>query len=313
MATLSAPSRTTVQASCECKKWKAWVIALRPHTVGASLGPLLLAFSLTSSVTHASLIDGWLFGVGFLVLQLVSNVVNDYADYRNGADDSLRVGPTRAAQAGWLSVAELQLGTLVLSMLSLALWGAVAVRGDWMVLGWWLFSWLGAVTYTAGPMPYGYRGWGDASVFVFFGLVAVVGNCYVQMGHAPLSTWAAGAVAGCTAAAVLNVNNLRDADSDRRTGKCTLVVRFGVPWGRHLYAATWVLAWSICAAMAVFQTRVGWLAPLLLVPLGVARIRAVHRLRGAALRPELGRTAASSFASCLLLAVGVWLESAWLQ
>ncbi len=216
---------------------RPWVLAARPPTLWAAVAPVVVgtALAVRDAVFRW---DG--FGVTLfaaLCIQVGVNFANDVADAGRGVDDAGRIGPTRAVATGLLSAPQMWTGVAV----AFGLAAAAGLYLTWLAGPWILVigaaSLLAALGYTNGPVPYGYRGLGEVFVFVFFGLVATVGTRFVFDRTAPPAAWFAGVVMGALATAILVANNVRDIDSDRRTGKRTLAVALGRGPARVLYAA----------------------------------------------------------------------------
>jgi 1,4-dihydroxy-2-naphthoate octaprenyltransferase len=214
-------------------KKEAWLHAVRLRTL-----PLALA-----SILAGSFLAAWnegfrweillLAALTTIFLQILSNLSNDYGDTVHGADSAEREGPVRAVQSGIISLTEMKRAMYlfgILSLISGLLLLYVAVQ-DWKMFG--LFLALGlaaiwaAITYTSGSNPYGYAGLGDISVFLFFGLLGVLGTFFLHtLSFEPLTLFI-GVALGLFSAAVLNINNIRDIESDRRAGKRSIPVRIG--------------------------------------------------------------------------------------
>ncbi|GAB1404282.1 MAG: 1,4-dihydroxy-2-naphthoate polyprenyltransferase [Lentimicrobiaceae bacterium] len=222
----------------------AWVHAARPRT-------LPLAFSSTLMGSFVAWNDHkfkWpVFVLALtttLFLQVLSNLANDYGDTVNGADNHQRVGPARSVQSGAISLKNMKIAVIIVSIL--ALLSGIALIGmgvgfypsvDWLmflVLG--IAALISAIVYTAGSRPYGYKGLGDLFVFLFFGLTGVVGTYYLHTGYIPPSSWLPAASVGLLSTAVLNVNNMRDVKGDTSSGKRTLVVAMGSRWAHKYHA-----------------------------------------------------------------------------
>jgi 1,4-dihydroxy-2-naphthoate octaprenyltransferase len=241
-----------------------------------------------------------------LALQVGVNYANDYSDGVRGTDDD-RVGPLRLTGSGLAAPAAVRGAALA----SFAVAGAlgtvlVALTGQW-----WLLAVGGAAVaaawfYTGGPRPYGYAGLGELFVFVFFGLVAVLGTTYTQAGRIDRQAVAAAVGVGVLACALLVVNNLRDVPTDAVTGKRTLAVRLGVARTRLLYAALVAVAYAAAVVAAVGRP---WaLLALASLPLAVAPVRAVRSgAAGPALLPVLRDTGRLELGYALALAVGLAL------
>jgi 1,4-dihydroxy-2-naphthoate octaprenyltransferase len=240
-----------------------------------------------------------------LLVQIGANFANDYYDFVHGADTHERVGPVRAVAAGLVSPAAMMRAMWLVFGLAFATGLALIVWGGWWLVVVGLASIACAVAYTGGPYPLGYHGLGDVFVFLFFGLVAVGGTFYVQAGSVTASSLWAGAAVGALATNILLVNNYRDAATDAKAGKRTVVVRFGRRYARAQFAAAHVIASATPVALAVL----GWLrvdaactVAAIAVVSGIVLCRA---LRAAASPPEcvglLGKSSGYLSAYALIL------------
>jgi 1,4-dihydroxy-2-naphthoate octaprenyltransferase len=241
-----------------------------------------------------------------LALQVAVNYANDYSDGRRGTDAD-RVGPMRLVGSGAATAG----AVLVAAGLAFAV-AAVAGLVLAALSSWWLVA-VGAVcigaawTYTGGPLPYGYRALGEVFVFVFFGLVAVVGTTYVQTRTLPGLAFAVAVPIGLLSVALLVVNNLRDIAGDAAVGKRTLAVLLGDRATRVAYAG--LLAVSFLVVLAVGVTRPAVLIALLAAPLALRPARTVlSGGRGSALITALQGTGLLTLATGVLLAVGLALS-----
>jgi 1,4-dihydroxy-2-naphthoate octaprenyltransferase len=213
-----------------------------------------------------------------ILLQILSNLANDYGDSQNGADSVHREGPQRAVQAGHITPEQMKRAMGLFGFMALAsgitlLWVALGFAGVWIFAAFFLLGlsaiWA-AINYTAGSKPYGYAGLGDVSVFIFFGVVGVCGSYYLQTRELPLAVLLPAAALGCFATAVLNVNNIRDIRSDELAGKITIPVRLGPLHARRYHWLLLMLGFG-CAVVYValtYHSPWQWLfvlaAPLLL-------------------------------------------------
>src|SRR5207248_3814312 len=218
------------------KGLRIWVMAARVRTLPAAVAPVLVGSSLA---IHDSSFDGIAFAcalLGALFIQVGTNLSNDYSDARRGADTEDRLGPVRVTAGGLVPPQRVLVATYVS-------FGVAVLAGVYLiaVAGWQLLlvgaaSILAGVLYTGGPRPYGYEGLGEVFVFLFFGIVAVAGSFFVQVGHLRWEAFALAVPVVLLAAAILVVNNFRDVDSDRRAGKRTLAVRLGRARTRTMFA-----------------------------------------------------------------------------
>jgi 1,4-dihydroxy-2-naphthoate octaprenyltransferase len=246
--------------------------------------------------------------LGALLLQIAANFANDVFDFEKGADTAARLGPVRAVQAGWISPAAMRRALwLVLALALLVGVYLVSVAGPVLIaIG--LASIAGAVAYTAGPYPLGYHGLGDAAVFAFFGLVAVGGTTFVQLGHVTELAWLTAIAIGCLTTAILVVNNVRDAATDVLANKRTLVVRLGRGFGLAEYHALLAVAFAVPLWLYASGRAGAWsLLPLLSLPLAVDLSRRIQRDSGPALNGVLAHTARLLLCFGVLLCIGLVL------
>ena len=288
--------------------WRLWMEAARPRTLPAAVIPVLAGTALAGALGHAAYGSASIC-LGFsLLVQIGTNYANDYYDFVQGADTAQRVGPRRAVAAGLIAPARMRSAMLLVFgaafLVGLLL---VRVRG-WELLPIGVASILCGVAYTGGPWPLGYNGLGDVFVFLFFGLVAVSTTFYVQAGYVAPEAISVGAAIGLLAANILVANNYRDADTDARAGKRTLVVRFGKRFAVWQYALSALVALHVSPALML----IGWhwpvLLPLLLAPWAV---RLTHGLAKSQTPQEqialLGATAKFLAAFGVLLSAGLVL------
>ena len=217
-----------------------WISAFRLRTLPLALASIGLGNFLSAAYGK---FDGWIFFLSILttlLLQILSNLSNDYGDTINGADSISRKGPARAVQSGKISASEMKKAiyfTAFLSLISgIALLIVSGVLGQLNVFLLFLLIGVGcivaAIKYTAGKNPYGYAGFGDLAVFIFFGIVGVCGAFYLQVREIHVDMLLPAAACGIFATAVLNINNIRDIISDREAGKYSIPVRLGDSYAR---------------------------------------------------------------------------------
>ncbi|MVA75504.1 1,4-dihydroxy-2-naphthoate polyprenyltransferase [Auraticoccus sp. F435] len=280
----------------------AWVAGARPRTLPAALAPVLAGTGTALAAGSPRWGLAALALVVSLALQVGVNYANDYSDGIRGTDAD-RVGPMRLVGSGTARPAAVKRAAFgcfaVAAVAGLVL---VALSGQWWLLLVGAASIAAAWYYTGGRRPYGYAGWGEVFVFVFFGLVAVCGTTLVQTGGVDVPTVAAAVAVGALACALLVANNLRDVHGDREVGKRTLATRLGERGTRLLYLGLVLLA---VAGVVVVAATTTWLALLGLgcLVLLVPALRAVlGGATGRALVPVLQRTGMAE----LLAAVGLF-------
>ena len=279
-----------------------WLEGARPRTLPAAVSPVLAGTAVAAFLDEAVWWKSFLALVVALALQVGVNYANDYSDGIRGTDAD-RVGPLRLVGSGAAEPGEVKraafaafgvamLAGLVLCATSswwLVLVGALAVVAAWF--------------YTGGSTPYGYHALGEVMVFVFFGLVAVLGTTYVQTGSFPLAAWYAAVGVGALACAILVANNLRDIPTDREVGKRTLAVVLGDEHSRYLYAFLLAVALATLLGLAV---ATGWAALLGLVFL-LPAVPAARSVLGGATGRDLIAVLQRTGLAELLYALGLFV------
>ncbi len=302
--------RTGVEAPDAGRRWRAWVLAARVPTLTAAVAPVAVGTAAAAGDGMFAPLPAIAALIAALCIQIGTNFHNDALDFLHGADTPHRLGPARVTQAGLLSSRQVLTGAyLCLGIAAAAGIYLVALRG-WPVLMVGLASFAAALAYTASPLRLGYRGLGDLFVFLFFGVVAVVGSDYVQTGSVRAVALAASVPVGLLAAAILVLNNLRDIETDRAAGKRTLAVRLGARATRAQYVCCLAVAVAAPAAMRLAGLLGSWFwLPWLTLPTMVGLVRVVLRHDDAAsLVGALKRTARLLLVYGALLAASLLLR-----
>ena len=299
---------------------RAWVMAARPQTLPAGAAPVVVGVGL--AVADGVLAPGPALAalVGALLIQVGTNFANDYYDAMKGADTDDREGFTRVTAGGLIEPRQVKRATIVTFGLAVLVGSYLVYVGGLPIVVVGLSSIAAGLLYTGGPYPYGYYGLGDLFVFVYFGLVAVTGTYYVQAvtatggpfplgvppGTVPVDSVLAGVAVGALATAIIVVNNIRDRESDRQTGKHTLAVLLGYRLSRVEYLGLLALAYAVPPVFWLRTDSPAVLAPLLTLPLAALVARTVlTRTDGAALNPALERTGQLLALYALLFALGL--------
>lgn len=297
---------------------QAWLESLRPKTLPLAFSAIIVGIALAWWQGHFDPLVAALALVTAGLLQILSNLANDYGDAVKGSDKPDRLGPLRGMQKGVITQAEMKralmitVGLICVSGLALLLVAYQSVEDfiGFLVLG--LLAMVAAITYTVGTRPYGYIGLGDISVLVFFGWLSVIGSWYLQAHTVEAIMFLPATACGLLATAVLNINNLRDINSDRENGKNTLAVRLG-PVNARRYHACLLMGTLVCLALfnlIAVHTLWGWLF-LLATPLLVKQARFVIRHPDPAdMRPMLERTVKAALLTNLLFVIGIVLSHA---
>lgn len=284
--------------------------ATRPKTLWAAAAPVFIGWALAmgDGVFHA--LAAGLALAGALLIQVATNYHNDYADFLKGTDKADRVGPQRVTAAGLATPAQMKRATFLAFGLAVVAGLYLMVRGGWPIVIVGFSSILFGVLYTAGSRSLAYLGIADLFVLLFFGPVAVGGTYWVQGLTMRPEVLLAGLAPGLLSMAILLVNNIRDVDDDRESGKRTLIVRMGRSFGVALYAGCFLLAAAVPVILWTQGSGRPWAmgASLIAVP-GLLLVREVSRTsEPSALNPVLGKTAQLLLLYALLFSIG-WTVS----
>ena len=279
-----------------------WILGARPRTLPAAIAPVVVASALVGSdfnwfrAALALKVAVW--------LQIGVNFANDYSDGVKGTDED-RVGPIRLVGSGLATAKSVKAAAFIS-------FGIASIAGTWLALltsplliliG--VLSIAAAWGYTGGKNPYGYRGLGELSVFLFFGVIATMGTYYAQTEEITLLSFFVSIPMGALSCAILAINNLRDRPKDELVGKLTVAVRIGDRKARVMYVALLALA-HIAAVATLIPTT---LLTLLALPITLSISRQVlSGISGKELIPVLGKTAKLQMIFSILLAVGLWID-----
>ncbi|RJP52195.1 MAG: 1,4-dihydroxy-2-naphthoate polyprenyltransferase [Anaerolineaceae bacterium] len=289
--------------------FQIWWLAIRPKTLPAAASGVVMGCALAWRDGSFQPLPALAALVVALLLQIGSNVANDVFDFERGADTSERQGPLRVTQAGLLTPAQVKFGMWVIFGLA-ALCGLYLtfLRG-WVVVAIGLAAILSAIAYTGGPFPLGYYGLGDIFVFIFFGVAAVTGTYFVQVGTVSVAAWWMSVPVGLIITAILVVNNLRDIESDKQAGKRTLAVRLGERGTRVEYAMCMVTAYLILPALVVTKIVPAWsMLAWFSIPLAWKTWRVVATQNGRPLNAALAGTGKIALLFSLLFWAGMFLS-----
>jgi 1,4-dihydroxy-2-naphthoate octaprenyltransferase len=282
-------------------------MAARPRTLPAAIAPVLVGTSLAIRIGKFQPLAFVAALLGAMLIQIGTNLSNDYSDARRGADAEDRLGPMRVTAGGLVPPRRVLVATYVTFGLAILCGVYLIAVAGWLLLAVGAASILAGVLYTGGPRPYGYEGLGEVFVFLFFGIVAVTGSYFVQRHNLPWEAFVLAIPVGLLISAILVVNNIRDIESDRRAGKRTVAVRIGRSRTRVLFVAMIVGAFASGLVCWIAGPLSPWLAlTLLAIPLAVGVARTVcTRTDGPSLNAALARSGILALAYCLLLSGGV--------
>jgi 1,4-dihydroxy-2-naphthoate octaprenyltransferase len=295
---------------------RIWIETTRPATLPLSFASILTGSALAAWRGGFSLPITLLALLTAVLLQILSNFANDYGDALKGSDGQERLGPLRGIQKGLITIDEMRRALWICLLCciitgSALVWSACQNLNDiigFLFLG--LLAIVAAITYTVGKNPYGYLGLGDLAVLMFFGWLGVSGSYHLQTHAFHMSILLPASGCGLLATAVLNINNLRDLDTDQKSGKRTLALRLGPLRARYYHIALLFTALLCLGLYALFELKTlsGWLfllAAPLLAHQGWMVLRAPN---GTALRPLLKSTLRGALLTCTLFAAGTALS-----
>jgi 1,4-dihydroxy-2-naphthoate octaprenyltransferase len=283
---------------------KVWIGAARLRTLPAAIVPVAVGTAVAAACGGVAWPAALAALGGALAIQIGTNFANDVFDAEKGADGPDRIGPLRAVSAGLISAAAMKRAMVLAFAVAAAFGLYLAHLGGWPIVVAGVLSILSGIAYTGGPYPLGYHGLGDVFVMVFFGLVAVCGTAFVQLGHVPTLAVLAALPVGALATAILVVNNLRDRTTDARVGKRTLAVRLGRNGAIVEYVALLLVAYTIPISLGPWA-----MLPLITAPLAIVRVRAlVTAASGPDFNGCLAATAQLMLLHGVLFAVGLSLS-----
>jgi 1,4-dihydroxy-2-naphthoate polyprenyltransferase len=278
-----------------------WVAGARPRTLPAAIAPVLVATAYAGDNWNLSRALQAL--IVSLALQVGVNYANDYSDGIRGTDDS-RIGPIRLTASGLAKPIAVRRAAFISFFIAALVGLNLAIAISWWLIAVGIVAIGAAWGYTGGSQPYGYKGLGEISVFLFFGIVATVGSYFVQVEKINLGIFFIATPLGTLACAILAINNLRDREQDQIVGKRTVAVRLGDSGARRLYIALLVTA----HLFALLTLQLGALITLLVAPLTWNLIRRVLAgAAGAELIPFLARTGQLQLLFSALFALGLIL------
>ena len=280
----------------------SWLLAARLKTLPAAISPVILGSSLAFHDGYFHIFICTMTLLAAVLIQIGANFANDVFDFEKGSDREDRLGPTRATQAGLISAEKMKKAIWLIFSLAICVGFYLAFIGGFPIIIIGLTSIAAAIAYTAGPYPLGYHGFGDVFVFIFFGIIAVPGTYYLQSGTInAMSIWMGG-IMGMLSTAILVVNNLRDAETDKLSGKKTLAVRFGTKFSKIQYSILMLVPFMIPLSFWwITKNELSFLIIICVLPIALYLIRQVFVLTGRDLNPILPKTACFLFIFTLIL------------
>jgi len=292
---------------------RLWLMAARPRTLPAAIAPVLVGTAIAvESEGHLPRAGAFLAAlIGSIFIQIGTNLANDYSDAKRGADTVDRLGPVRVTSAGLVTPQRVLTATWVAFGVAVACGVYLTAVAGLVILLIGALSIAAGVLYTGGPRPYGYAGFGEVFVFLFFGLVAVNGSYYVQVERLDALPLGLSIAIGFLATAILVVNNVRDLETDRRAGKNTMAVRMGRRSAVALYRLLVLGAYVVLPIALLASETSAWpLIALVSLPMAIGPMRTMsNRTDGPSLNAALAATGALLGAFSLLVTVGLLIAA----
>jgi 1,4-dihydroxy-2-naphthoate octaprenyltransferase len=264
---------------------KTLFLAARPKTLTAGLSPVLIGTSLAWSQAEDQnkgfdfIFTALITLFTALLIQVLTNYVNDLWDYKKGSDTEIRIGPARALASGRISQYTMERCIYVLTLIILLCGIYLVIKGGVPILIIGILSIIGAYAYTAGPYPLAHNGLGETFVLLFFGPIAVMGTEYLLLQENSLASFIFGISAGCLATVILVINNMRDIQEDQITGKRTLAARFGKNFALNEILLLYSVPFILCLCLAITDDKYSNLVFLiLLIPFPYMTIRKLYKI-----------------------------------
>lgn len=287
----------------------AWLLAARPKTLTGALIPVMTGSALAFLDGKFMWLPALICALFACLMQVAANFINDLFDYLKGTDREDRLGPERACAQGWISPGAMKMGILVVLLLACACGLTLIYWGGFKLIIVGVVCVAFAFFYTTGPYPLSYHGWGDVLVLLFFGFIPVGGTYYVQALSLSPGVIVVSLVCGLLIDTLLVVNNYRDRDADKKSGKRTVIVRFGEPFGRYLYLLLGIIASLLCLWFLKDGYILAALLPQLYLILHIKTWRRMVRIHsGRELNSILGETSRNMLVMGVLLSVGMILS-----
>lgn len=285
---------------------RAWILAARPKTLTGAITPVMIGIAL-------AVMDGKFNGIPALtcilfacLMQIAANFINDLFDFLKGTDREDRLGPERACAQGWISAGAMKTGIIATVIIACLVGSVLLFYAGWELVIIGLLCILFAFLYTTGPYPLSYNGWGDVLVILFFGFVPVGGTYYVQTLTWTTDVTIASLVCGLIVDTLLVVNNYRDRDADQRSGKRTIIVRFGETFGRYLYLMLGIVASWLCIWFAIDGHIYAAILPQLYLIFHLRTWEKMVKIHsGKKLNSILGETSRNMLLFGILLSIGL--------
>ena len=287
---------------------RAWLLAARPKTLSGAAVPVMVALSMAwcdLSGTGFKVLPAILCLLFAFIMQIDANLVNDYFDFRKGTDDEQRLGPKRACAQGWVTLSAMRKAIALTTAAACAVGIPLVLYGGWWMVAIGVLCVVFCFLY---PTHLSYLGLGDVLVLLFFGIVPVGATYFLQTGRMTLEVFTASVACGLVIDTLLVVNNYRDRDNDRRTGKNTLVVRIGARATERLFPALGIIACLLGLVYWAYGHFWAFLLPVVYLSLHLVTSERMKTIgKGFGLNKILGENARNMFIYGILLSIGFLL------
>ena len=297
-----------INKTYKSSKFQSWILASRPRTLPAALVPVMVGSAL--AIYHGIFFPAYSI-VALLcsiLIQIGTNFTNDLYDYLKGTDTKERKGPLRVLASGLISVKEMKWGIFLVFFTAFLLGLYLVYSVGLMILWIGIFSIIAGLAYTAGPFPLAYNGLGDLFVFIFFGIVGTVGTYYLHAQQFTSLAFLISLPVGALITNILIVNNYRDIEEDKTSGKNTLAVLLGKDFSRHEYVFFILVSFFIPYLLHFkYDFNIWIFLPYITLPLAITLVKMIYVLTGAQLNKTLELSAKFSALYGLLLSIGIIL------
>ncbi len=287
---------------------RAWLLAARPKTLSGAAVPVMVALSMAwcdLSGTGFKILPAILCLLFAFIMQIDANLVNDYFDFRKGTDDEQRLGPKRACAQGWVTLSAMRKAIALTTAAACAVGIPLVLYGGWWIVAIGVLCVVFCFLYTT---HLSYLGLGDVLVLLFFGIVPVGATYFLQTGRMTLEVFTASVACGLVIDTLLVVNNYRDRDNDRRTGKNTLVVRIGARATERFFPALGIIACLLGLVYWAYGHFWAFLLPVVYLSLHLVTSERMKTIgKGFGLNKILGENARNMFIYGILLSIGFLL------
>ena len=282
-----------------------WIHAARPITLVASIIPIISAMLILPSATFKINIFSWTL-IAAIIIQIVTNYINDLFDFLKGADKN-RVGPSRMVQSGLILESQMRKAITVLICIGIISGIPLVIQGGISIIIIGLSSFLFAYLYTGGPYPLAYNGLGDIFVFIYFGIIAVLGSYFLQTGFVDTSSIYLAISIGAKNVLLLIINNIRDFKTDKISNKKTLIVLFGLYFGKLQTLCMLVLSYLSIYMLALnFEKLNIFYLTLVSLPLSLSILYDILYKQDSFLNKTLAKISTLLILDCILLAIGIY-------